>query len=95
MTTNKNLINAKPAAWDVTNKYLDIKSRDRDAKQLKVLRKLDSGKPKREMLTVLHNGLQTEYKIGKNNEYYDSKGVSITSALELAASLGNSQIQII
>ena len=63
--------------------------------QLRTLRKFKEAVPSvGKQLIVETNGLRSSFKLESDGEYYDKRGASLTSQLELLAKIGNSKVSI-
>jgi len=75
--------------------FSEVYLKKNDVVQLKALRKhKDESVPTRKELAVHANGLTTNFKLESDGEYYDKRGLSLTSQLELLAKIGNSKVSI-
>lgn len=86
-----NKTNPKPM-FDFNEAYF----KKNDTMQLKALRKFKDVAPPalRKELAVHANGLTTTFKLESDGEYYDKRGLPLTSQLELLAKIGNSKVTI-
>jgi len=63
--------------------------------QLTALRKFKEVAPSSaRVLHVTSNDMTTDFKLESDGEYYDKRGTSLTSQLELLAKIGNSKVSI-
>lgn len=77
--------------FDFTEAYFKKK----EHQQLATLQKLKEASPSiRKELVVDTNGLSTVFKLESDGEYYDKRGASLTSQLQLLAKIGRSKVSI-
>ena len=65
--------------------------------QMSKLRKFKEAAPSAGKVLIVESkvtGYKTKFKLESNGEYYNDKGNSLTSVLEMSASLGNSKVSI-
>ena len=85
----KNLT-TKPA-FDFNEAYFKKK----EHAQLNTLQKLKDASPSlRKELTIETNGMTVHFKLESDGEYYDHRGASLTSQLQLLAKIGHSKVSI-
>jgi len=77
--------------FDFTEAYF----RKEKHEQLATLQKLKEVSPSmRKELVVDTNGLSAVFKLESDGEYYDKRGASLTSQLQLLAKVGRSKVSI-
>jgi len=76
--------------------FSEVYLKKNDKAQLQALRKHKNeiSLPTRKELAVHANGLTTNFKLESDGEYYDKRGLSLTSQLELLAKIGHSKVSI-